>query len=224
MKILRNVWDKRIRPLIRPLFQRFGFDIRRYTADPATTPAAPVWRLAGFESLLKGRPGLAHPESAFLAYCIQHSSESHAQLLQDLFVRWWLREKREGYFVEFGATDGISLSNTKNLEQHFGWNGILAEPARRWHAALRENRSCAIEAACVRSNSGETLLFNEVAEAELSTLVEFSDKDFHAEARQRGNVYSVNTISLRDLLNKHDAPPHIDYLSIDTEGSELTIL
>ena len=34
----------------------------------------------------------------------------------------------------------------------------------------------------------------------------------------------VETISLLDMLDKFDAPRHIDYLSIDTEGSEYEIL
>jgi len=37
-------------------------------------------------------------------------------------------------------------------------------------------------------------------------------------------TYSVTSISLEDLLNEYKAPYHIDYLSIDTEGSEYEIL
>jgi hypothetical protein len=42
--------------------------------------------------------------------------------------------------------------------------------------------------------------------------------------RKSGHSYDVKTISLKDLLEKYRAPDEIDYLSIDTEGSELEIL
>ena len=63
-----------------------------------------------------------------------------------------------------------------------------------------------------------------VEEGELSTLSIFSNNDEHAKARQAKTTYMVNTISLIDLLKKHGAPKVIDYLSVDTEGSELDIL
>ena len=47
--------------------------------------------------------------------------------------------------------------------------------------------------------------------------------DYHREARNKGEAYSVETISLMDLLATHGAPPPINYLSIETEGSELDI-
>lgn len=150
--------------------------------------------------------------------------ESQAQLWQDLFVLHQLKMKKEGFFVEFGATNGKSLSNTYMLEKQFGWTGILAEPARCWHQKLYKNRNVAIETMCVWSKSGDVLTFNETEVAELSTIDSFSDSDFHDMARKRGVTYSVNTISLLDMLKKYQAPKIIDYLSIDTEGSEFEIM
>ena len=46
----------------------------------------------------------------------------------------------------------------------------------------------------------------------------------HSFERQKGIKYKVNTISLEDLLEKYKAPTIIDYMSIDTEGSEYEIL
>lgn len=152
------------------------------------------------------------------------ASHSKSQLKQDLFVLSELNFKRDGYFVEFGATNGVDLSNSYMLEKQMGWTGIVAEPAHIWHDDLIKNRSCLLDFNCVWKESGKTLEFNEVDAAELSTINVFSGVDEHAKTRENGNKYEVNTISLIDLLEKHDAPKEIDYLSIDTEGSEFEIL
>lgn len=147
-----------------------------------------------------------------------------SQIGQDVFALLALNWKRNGFFVEFGATNGIGLSNTYLLEKDFGWTGILAEPARVWHDDLKKNRTAAIEFDCVWRETGQKLGFTGSTEAELSTLTAFAKKDAHARARNGGDAYEVKTVSLNDLLVRHNAPRNIDYLSIDTEGSEFDIL
>lgn len=164
---------------------------------------------------------LPDPMVAPILRLLPHST---AQFRQDLFVLAELGLKRDGFFVEFGATDGLNLSNTHLLEQEFGWRGILAEPARYWHVGLAANRNCAIDHRCVWKTSGETITFNQTAMPELSTIDKFSSADLHKEARKLGSRYDVATVSLMDLLAEHGAPQHIDYLSLDTEGSEYDIL
>jgi FkbM family methyltransferase len=159
-----------------------------------------------------------------LNYILSFSGQAKSQLSQDIFVLSETGFKRGGYFVEFGGTDGLWFSNSHLLEKKFGWDGIISEPAKIWHEALVNNRDCHIDFDCVWSKTGETLEFNEVSAAELSTIDSFSGSDEHAEARITGHKYNVNTISLVDLLKKYDAPKEIDYLSIDTEGSEYEIL
>jgi FkbM family methyltransferase len=161
---------------------------------------------------------------AYLNYRDAHQGRSHSQIGQDLFVLHTLREKRAGYFVEFGATDGVSLSNTCLLEREFGWTGICAEPSQQWHPQLRTNRRCAVDERCVWSSSGASVRFTECAEGEFSTLSSFVDSDGWSVRRRQAREYEVPTLLLTDLLAEHRAPREIDYLSIDTEGSELEIL
>jgi len=151
-------------------------------------------------------------------------SISTSQLGQDLIAFLVSDCKREGFFVEFGATNGQDLSNTFILEKLFDWRGILAEPARSWHQDLRKNRECEIETDCVWSESNVKLVFNEVPNLELSTIDAFSSGDMHEAVRKSGSKYHVDTITLFDLLEKFNAPSVIDYISIDTEGSEFEIL
>lgn len=126
--------------------------------------------------------------------------------------------------MEFGATNGIDLSNTYLLEKHLGWTGILAEPAKRWHSALQANRTSHIDLRCVWETSGAQLPFIETEIGELSTLSAFSECDSHADSRKTGLKYNVETVSLNDLLEHYQSPTTIDYMSIDTEGSEFAIL
>ena len=150
---------------------------------------------------------------------------SKSQFRQDLFVLSELGFKKKGFFIEFGATNGVDLSNTYLLETRFGWNGILSEPAKSWHSKLLSNRKAAVEKNCVWKSTGENILFNEVADKELSTIDSFSNSDGRNRNKKNDNFkYEVETISLLDLLKKHNAPYKIDYLSIDTEGSEFEIL
>jgi Methyltransferase FkbM domain len=161
---------------------------------------------------------------AFVDYCLTHFKRSRSQVFQDLFVLYHFREKPYGFFVEFGATNGVDLSNSYLLEKQFQWNGILAEPARCWREALKRNRGCIIDNRCVWEKSGEQLQFKEVAIPELSTIEVFTEKDRNAPLRADGELYPVTTVSLNDLLGEHKAPRIIDYMSVDTEGSELRIL
>lgn len=142
--------------------------------------------------------------------------ESRSQFKQEAFAFSMAKGKRNGYFVEFGACDGLHLSNTLVLEKMFGWRGILAEPARAWHAGLKANRSAIIDQRCVFSESGKTIEFNEAEETGQSSVSEAS--------KWPGEKYPVTTVSLMDLLHEHRAPREIDFLSIDTEGTEFQIL
>ena len=155
---------------------------------------------------------------------IDNLNLSKSQLRQDLFVLSELGFKKNGYFVDFGATNGFDISNSYLLETKFNWKGILVEPSKKWHSKLKKNRKVNINTDCLWSETGKKLIFNEVSDGELSTIDEFSSTDKHKDKRLYGKKYKVSTISLKDLLIKYNAPKLIDYLSIDTEGSEFEIL
>jgi len=149
---------------------------------------------------------------------------SKAQLRQDIFALSQLNYKKNGYFIEFGATDGVYFSNSYLLEKKYGWRGILSEPAHIWHKDLKINRSANIETNCVWKNSEDSLEFFETQDPALSTVGIYNSNDNHALSRTQTKPYYVQTISLIDMLKKYNAPKEIDFLSIDTEGSEFCIL
>lgn len=151
--------------------------------------------------------------------------KSKSQITQDLFVISELNFKKNGFFVEFGATDGINFSNTYMLEKEFNWDGILVEPAKVWWIELLKNRPNVVtESLCVWKESNVNIEFNETKNSQTSTIDLYTNSDLHRSLRKKGKKYLVKTITLMDLLQKYNAPKIIDYLSIDTEGSEFEIL
>jgi len=151
---------------------------------------------------------------------------SNAQLQQDL-IALWLNSKCRAkstskFYVEFGACDGVEYSNSLQLEKS-GWDGILAEPARNYRKALILNRKAHLDFRAVAEKSGEFLKFVEAGV--LSSLERYSWGDIHTNDRHSNSrVYLVETVTLDQLLLDYDAPHNINFLSIDTEGSESSIL
>jgi FkbM family methyltransferase len=163
-------------------------------------------------------------ERLFSSHISRIEKKNYSQFYQDLFVTYHFKNKRNGYFVEFGACDGIRLSNTYYLEKELNWSGILSEPAKIWHKELVKNRKCVVSTSCISPYSGELIDFSETVRPELSTLNIHLQRDLHSSQRIIKEEYKVSTLSLNDLLLQNGAPNEIDFISIDTEGSELEIL
>lgn len=152
--------------------------------------------------------------------------KSVAQLGQDLWVLERTGYKRDGFFVEFGATDGVLLSNTWLLEKEFGWRGICAEPNPKFFEKLQRNRNCQVSNQYIGRVTGDTVTF--VLADTYGGSQEFAGSDLHKDKRDAytaaGHVATFTSISLDDFLQQHGAPRDIDYISIDTEGSEYDVL
>ena len=168
----------------------------------------------------------------FFLHLFTNYKISHSQLYQDLFVDFVFESKKSLKFFEFGATNGVELSNSLMLESERGWTGLLAEPDPQWHEALMKNRkSTSITFDCVFSESNKVMKFLSSQVGVLSSLEDFSQEDANGplagNAKSRMQSYEkidVKTISLNDVHDKFFDSQSIDYISVDTEGSELEIL
>jgi len=143
----------------------------------------------------------------------------YSQEGQDRWVWETLGRPAAGYFVEAGAGDGVRFTNTLALEER-GWTGICVEPTSQIDE-LTARRNCK----CVQAmlgRDGETLtLRTDADDPQLSGDPRYMLPD----RRERpGAERTLPTVALHTLLRQHDAPPVIDYLSLDTEGTELLIL
>ena len=168
---------------------------------------------------------LLSEEKEFLDFCQRHLTETRSQLLQDLFVLWVTELQSNGYFVEFGAADGITHSNTYLLEKKYGWHGLLIEPLPSAFRTLKRNRE---NSKCVRAAvdplfSMKTTIAKLRAIDQISALDGYLGEDYHSERRLDAPTINVQLINLHDLLSKSEFDT-ISYISIDTEGSEAAVV
>jgi FkbM family methyltransferase len=126
-----------------------------------------------------------------------------------------------GVFLEIGANDGYSQSNTYRLERDLGWSGILIEPLPRLFrlCSAHRRRSHCFNVACVGPGGPESL---EIEDRGLVThTVEALESQ---EAREgRDSLVRVPTATMSSVIHAA-GHPRIDFMSIDVEGAELHVL
>jgi FkbM family methyltransferase len=131
-----------------------------------------------------------------------------SQAGQDKWVIDFFKEKRDGYFVDIGAYDGLEISNTYVLEKELGWDGVCIEPSIRMFKKLRNNRGCKLVNRAAY-NRNEIVSFDDIGVSSLITNI---------------GKYKVGANTMGVILAEVNAPSVIDYVSLDTEGSEYEIL
>ena len=162
---------------------------------------------------------------------IRNKKDIKSQLYQDMFASFVIGDKFDKTFLEFGATNGVDLSNSYTLEKYLKWNGVLSEPSPQWHDALKKNRPHTnIITECIWSESNKELNFFVSDVGVLSSLEDFKESDKismpgNTKARlKNGKNIIVKTVSLNDIIEKQFNFKTPSYISIDTEGSEYEIL
>ena len=154
----------------------------------------------------------------------------YSQFGQDVFVYDnFFENKRNGIFVDIGAHDGITLSNTYMFEKTFGWHGWCFEPNPTVFSKLITNRNCECHEIAIDDYDGigDFKIVTGYAEMLSGLQNNYNDQHLnriHHEIHQYGGMeetLEVHVCTLKSVLHKDTV---IDYLSIDTEGGELKII
>jgi FkbM family methyltransferase len=135
----------------------------------------------------------------------------HSQVGQDKLVSEIYRGKRNGYFVDVGAYDGITISNTFHFEKELGWTGICVEPLPNVFPKLVLNRSCICVNSCVSTTEGSVFF---KCRGKGSRIVQTPGR----------NTVERKSETLAAILDRSKAPKNMEYLSIDIEGLEFDVL
>lgn len=154
----------------------------------------------------------------------------YSQYGQDLAVLDLLENISSGVFIDIGANDGLTFSNSLLFEEK-GWQGICVEPHPLIFEELKKQRGCQCVNACIadHDSSVDFLAVNGPAHM-LSGIEDFMDQGhkirIDKEIQERGGSKQrirVETLSPRTLIERYSIS-QIDFLSVDTEGCELPIL
>jgi len=163
-----------------------------------------------------------------LNYFSLGQGKNFSQANQDLFVLYFTHYAgKKGFYVEIGAGDGVKLSNTYLLEKA-DWQGIIVDPVN-YNSENIKLRKCIKDKRAVYSRSGLKLPFfvGESFPTSADQMENFSGILEHIRDNVKtlpNKIINVETVSLNDLLEQYNAPNKIDYISIDTEGSEFEII
>lgn len=145
------------------------------------------------------------------------SSKFYGQHKQDQFIDQLLNQRRNGFFIEAGAYDGESGSNTLFFEKDRNWTGLLIEANPSLFQRLREKkRKAYLSPTCISitmSSVATTFAFDDFLGGIESVIYK----------KNRTNIGMVQCIPLMTYLLALGVY-HIDYFSLDVEGGEVEVL
>jgi FkbM family methyltransferase len=127
----------------------------------------------------------------------------YSQSGQDKWADQFFNSKKNGFFIEVGAYDGIQTSNTYIFEKDLDWDGICIEANPQIFNSLVKNRKSKNINIAINNYQGEC----------------FFGVD---KVSNQGNKVLCNT--LNNILVENNCPKVIDYLSLDIEGFEFIAL
>lgn len=159
-------------------------------------------------------------KSSLKRFLYMHSLTT-SQLGQDYWIYGEaFNGKRCGYFLDIGAHDGISLSNTYILESKYDWEGICIEANPTTFEKLKKNRISVNLNLCLDKSQGKVdFVLKAVAGGIVDQDVDNKEPDI-----KKFKIIELGTTALTTVLNDQHSPSIIDYLSIDIEGAEERVL
>ncbi len=150
---------------------------------------------------------------------------------QDYFIDKILERKNGGVFLDIGAHDGVSSSNSYFFEKSRNWQGLCIEPSPSVFKELKKNRQCPCLNGAV-TEVDEIVEFTEVyrGASDLSGVTDYLS-DTHKKLISDSipihggeiKAIQVQGYSPKTIFEKYDLEK-IDYLSLDIEGGEYEVL
>lgn len=134
---------------------------------------------------------------------------------------------RPGTFVELGALDGLTYSNTVALERCYGWSGLLIEANPSNFAMLQQARRSsariAFSAICDDDSGAGTVNISSLGGGASGDPSQMQDRKYQR-IHSTAPLVKVPCRPLPSLMRLHGLGRHADLLSLDVEGAEPAVL
>lgn len=153
----------------------------------------------------------------------------YGQFQTDKIIEQYFPNKTRGQCIEIGAVDGIDGSNTYLFEKK-NWQCLCIEPNPFYFEKLKHNRKNAVQVACGAENKDDAKfdifhLDNDNMSAVSSLKVDERLISSHSHLIKSKSVIKVNIRTLNHILEENSAIFNkLDFVSIDTENTELDVL
>jgi len=145
-----------------------------------------------------------------------YGPHKHSQFVEEWIIRDFFRDRRGGTFVDVGAADYRTWSNTYYLEHNLGWSGLAVDPQQSFaagYAQFRQRTRFRPLFVSDQSDQNAVLYLND------SPWVASSNPEFTSRWGKPSRSATVPTITLNDLLDAEKLTG-FDFLSMDIELAE----
>lgn len=150
---------------------------------------------------------------------------SSGETCQDKWVIAFLEGKKNGFFVDVGASNGISANNTLTLERYFDWNGILIEGNANSYKQLGLNRPKQICINAIVTDEEKEITWRDNNDmVTRSGIDDTLPPDNSNKSWRMGNKITLKGKTLEALFEENNCPKIIDFFAIDIEGGEVNAL
>lgn len=156
-----------------------------------------------------------------------HFGFSSSQNRMDKKILKLFNNKKNGFFIEVGAFDGINYSNTFLLEKKYKWKGLLVEPLKKEFEICKKYRNKSIVVNNILSNPKDMNKLIKIYHLGLKSLIaDYGGSlmpNSNLNEKIKKNYTYIKSVTLDYLLNIHQIS-YIDILIVDVEGFEINLL
>lgn len=189
-----------------------------------------IWTL--IRNILKNLPenqshiiwkGILRIRRLFLIFLINFGFSNSRKRMDQKIVKLF-NSKRNGFFIEVGAADGVDTSNTFLLEKKYNWRGLLIEPIKEYYYPCKKIRKKSIVVNyCLTNNLIKNPQSKMIKEDLKSKIINDEDSIGPSRNFEINPIEFIENTTLSNLLEKHSIK-NVDIMSLDVEYHEIEVL